>query len=114
MKPPKEMLGEDLAAIARGESYGSQRMRVAFKDRQYSARWGEFALIGMLGEAPRLCHLGLDPTCAYDRTNVHPAVAYAMFRRLVAFGAARGKPTPREPLELKPDALGWLSVWGSF
>jgi arylsulfatase A-like enzyme len=113
LTPPKDLLGEDLRAVVRGHTADAQRLRVAFTDERYSARWGDFALIGSLDKSPSLCVLSLDPSCSYDRTAQHPAVAHAIFRRLAA-DIAKTKAPQREPLVLNAEQAGWLNIWGAY
>ena len=113
VKPPAELLGHDLLAIAAGfEDVGA--LRVAVRDEDYAARWGRFVLRGRPGDKPRLCEVDLDPTCSYDRTAFHPTVAQALFRRLAEVAAKAKKPPDREPLTLDSEAAAMLDVWGAY
>jgi hypothetical protein len=113
VKAPAEILGHDLSAIAAGFE-DVQRVRVAFRDDQYSARWGAFVLRGRPGEKPHLCELDVDPTCSYDRTAFHPTIAQALFRRLALATSTERKPPDREPLTLDSEAAAMLDVWGAY
>ena len=111
---PDDMRGADLLSIAGGIAPPSQRIRVAVTHELYSARWGDFVLRGSFGKRPRLCWLSVDPTCAYDRTHLAPAVAQVLFRRLVASDQGGPRGIERERLRLTPEQSSWLDVWGSY
>ncbi len=114
LKPPPGMLGRDLASLAAGVDHETQHIRVAFTDVQFSARWGEFALHGRLDERPELCHLSVDPTCAYNHAARYPIVAQALFRRLAAMGLRRRAVPTREPVKLQAETEAMLKVWGAY
>lgn len=115
LKAPPELGGHDLAALAAGLEEEPYRVRVAYANGAYSARWGPYVLSGKLdGPRPRLCDLSLDPTCAFDRTHRAPFVADAFLRRFSAFDAALPKPPEREPLTLDSEAAAALKVWGLY
>jgi arylsulfatase A-like enzyme len=109
----EERLGRDLSALASGVDYDLRRVRIARTDRQYSARWGRFVLLGEDEERPRLCDLEIDPICAYDRRHVYPSIAQALFRRLVG-QPSRLPQFNRQPLSLDSEAAAMLSVWGAY
>ncbi len=113
LKAPADMLGSDLAFLASNAATDTQRIRAAFLNDFYSARWGDFVLRGEIGKRPKLCQLSLDPTCAFDRTHIHPATALAIFKRLVRFDNAT-KAAERARLRLEPEESAWLDVWGSY
>jgi len=114
LKPPAELLGRDLAAIAAGTSHEPDPVRVAFTDDCYSARWGPYALIGCADGRPRLCLLPVDPTCSFDRQALYPAVTQAIFRQLTAFLSRPPKPTRREPVTIDSETAATLKVWGAY
>lgn len=114
LKAPEEMLGSDLALITGGDAPDSQRIRAAFMHEMYSARWADFTLRGEIGKRPTLCRLSVDPTCEYDRTSAYPAIAQALFERLVKFDNSRKSTPERMRLRLTPEQSGWLDVWGSY
>ncbi len=113
LKPPPEVGGRDLAAVAAGLDEDAHRLRVAFSDQTYAARWGRYVLRGKLdGRRPELCDLALDPTCAYDRFEVEPIAGFALFRRFVDVDQRRGKTPDREPVSLDSETAAMLKVWG--
>jgi len=113
IEPLPEMRGHDLAAIAEGFA-PAQRLRGAFLDDTYAVRWGQFVLRGKNDERPSLCNLSVDPTCAYDHTDLHPRVTLSLFRQLAHDRAQGKKPPERQPLTLDAQAAAWLSVWGAY
>lgn len=113
IKPLAEMRGHDLAAIAEG-FVPAQRLRGAFLDDTYAVRWGQFVLRGKNDERPALCDLSVDPTCAYDHSDLHPRVTLALFRHLAHERITGKKPPERQPLTLDSQAAAWLSVWGAY
>jgi arylsulfatase A-like enzyme len=114
LQPPHGMMGRDLAAVAASVDDGTDRLRVAWSDTAWSARWGDLVLLGRANERPRLCLLSIDPTCAYDRTDQYPFAYDAIFQRMAAFEQGRPKPPDREPVTLDSDAAAMLKVWGSY
>lgn len=113
LSPPPEIGGRDLAAVAAGLDEEAFRIRVAHAEDGFSARWGDYVLLGKLDDKrPALCDLARDPTCAYDHAVRRPLVAHALFRRFAAIEAARPKPPEREPLTLDSETAGMLKVWG--
>jgi hypothetical protein len=106
------MLGRDLIAVLEGIA-PLRRVRAAYTEDDYSARWGRFVLRGKDGKRPKLCHLDLDPTCAYDRSPFHPITTEAIFRSLADFEQQGGKPAEREPVTMDTDTAAQLSVWGA-
>ncbi len=114
LKPP-EIGGRDLAAVAAGLDEDTHRIRVAYSEEAYSARWGRYVLHGKLdGRRPELCDLLLDPTCAYDRTAYEPIAAEALFRRFADLDQRRGQTPDREPLSLDSETAAMLKVWGLY
>ncbi len=114
LKAPEDMLGVDLDGVVVAESVDSQRVRAAFLNEMFSARWGDFALRGEIGKSPKFCHLTIDPTCVYDRTYRYPATAMALFTQLARFTSAGHAVPERVRLRLTPEQSGWLDVWGSY
>jgi arylsulfatase A-like enzyme len=113
LKPPPEMGGRDLAAVAAGLDEDTHRLRVAFGDQAYAARWGRYVLHGKLdGRRPELCDLSLDPTCSYDRFDAEPMAAFALFRRFADVDQRRGTIPDREPVSLDSETAAMLKVWG--
>lgn len=113
MAPRPDMRGRDLAAIAARVTL-RQWPRSALRDDTYAVRWGRYVLRGQPERRPTVCDLAVDPTCAYDRTDVHPGITLAMFRRLAHERATGREPPPRQPLTLDAQAAAWLSVWGAY
>jgi arylsulfatase A-like enzyme len=115
LSTPPDVGGRDLGAIAMGFDDEPYRIRVAHAEDGYSARWGDYVLVGKLDDKrPMLCDLTRDPTCAYDHTVRRPIVAHALFRRFAALEASRPKSPEREPLSLDSEAAGMLKVWGVY
>ncbi|MEJ7728468.1 MAG: hypothetical protein WKG00_04570 [Polyangiaceae bacterium] len=81
---------------------------------RYSARWGELVLSGRMDQSPAICDLRVDPTCAFDRGEVLPSAARAIFRRTVRFDLATRSPVEkREPATVDPETNAALTVWGA-
>jgi arylsulfatase A-like enzyme len=114
VEPPKDMLGHDLSALAEGAVHDVQLIRVAALDDRFSARWGDVVLHGKIGSTVELCDLRVDPTCAYDRSDLYPRVAQALFRNLVAYHQQRSEVPERQPLTLDADNAGMLKIWGVY
>jgi len=114
IKPPPETLGRDLAAIASGHTVDAQRLRMAFVDEQYSARWGPFVLVGKDGERPSLCDWRVDRTCSFDRRRSYPLVTYGIFRRLADFARAPVQPHERQSVTVDSETAAQLKVWGAY
>lgn len=116
LKSRPDMHGRDLSAVAAGIDDATQLMRVAYLDDQFSARWGDYVLNGGADSEPELCRLSLDPTCSFDRADVEPLLAVALFRRLAVMLSAeieRSQERPeREPLTADSDLTDALKVWG--
>jgi hypothetical protein len=111
---PKESLGRDLAAVAAGAVDPGVAPQVATLGDRYSARWADVVLSGKMGHPPHLCDLRIDPTCAFDRREIMPLAAFAVFRRTVAHDlATRAPPEQREPATVDADTTAALSVWGA-
>ena len=113
MEGSKGIRGRDLAMLAATVDHDVQRPRVAVTEDRYSARWGDYVLLGKEDERPQLCLLSVDPTCAYDRRHVFPAVAQALFRRLAATPSPTGG-VERDPLTLDAEVMAMLAVWGLY
>jgi arylsulfatase A-like enzyme len=113
LKPPPEVGGRDLATVAAGHDDDTHRIRVAYGEDSYSARWERYVLRGRLdGRRPELCDLALDPTCAFDRTALAPIAADALFRRFADVDQRRGSALAREPVALDSATAAMLKVWG--
>jgi arylsulfatase A-like enzyme len=113
LKPPQELGGRDLAAIAAWPEEEPYHLRVAHGEDGYAARWGDFVLHGKLdGRRPTLCDLVRDPTCAYDHTHARPIVVHALSRRHAAVELAAPRAPEREPLSLDTETAAALKVWG--
>ena len=110
---PKGLQGRDLASLAGGLDYDAQRVRVAFVNDTYSARWADYVLLGTVGERPKLCVLSVDPSCAFDRSDMRPIVTQALFRRVVQL-AQQERVAEREPLSLDSESAAMLKVWGAY
>ncbi|MCC6559010.1 MAG: sulfatase-like hydrolase/transferase [Polyangiaceae bacterium] len=107
-------LGKDLAAVASGLEGIERDPQVAAAAGRFSTRWGEIVLSGKIGAAPFLCDLALDPTCAFNRREVAPLAAMALFRRTVTHDlAVRAPAAQREPATIDPETAAQLSVWGA-
>ena len=53
LKPPAGIsMATDLAAVAAGAPADPQRLRLALSEARYSARWGDYALVGEIGSRP--------------------------------------------------------------
>jgi arylsulfatase A-like enzyme len=113
LKPPADLPGHDLGAIAAGQD-DDAGPRVAYLEDHYSARWGRFVLHGQLDAAPRLCELEVDPTCSFDRRPLYPIVTLAMFRRLAAMERRSAPTLGREPVTIDSEMAAMLKVWGAF
>lgn len=114
LQPPPETLGRDLAAIGSGAAVDEQRLRVAFVDESYSARWGPFVLHGQDGERPSLCDARVDPTCSVDRWRSYPLVTFGIFQRLARLSRKPARPHQREPVTIDSDTAAQLKVWGAY
>lgn len=114
LTPRPVMLGRDLASLVSNPYLEEQRVRVAFLDHDYAARWGDFSLRGTIGKTPMLCHLLRDPTCAVDRSTQHPIVAQSIFRHLVKFAQPGLEPPTREPVTIDSEFAAMLKVWGAY
>src|SRR5262249_20201297 len=64
---PGEKFGRDLARLVADLGVPANAPQVAVLDNQYSARWGDFVLVGKYPAPPGLCDLGVDATCAFNR-----------------------------------------------
>ncbi|MBI4703114.1 MAG: sulfatase-like hydrolase/transferase [Deltaproteobacteria bacterium] len=112
---PPGMLGRDLGAIASGQLDDALELRVAARDDAYSARWDRWALVGPADGEPRLCDLGLDPTCAVDRSPFFPIVTESLLRRLAAFQVQTGTGAPeRESAIIDAETAATLKIWGAY
>jgi hypothetical protein len=109
------MLGRDLAAVASGLDFDAEHLRVASTDERFAVRWGDYVLWGERNERKRLCKLSVDPTCAFDRSALHPLTTQALFRQLAWFMVRPGarKPPTREPFTQDADIVANLDVWGN-
>jgi arylsulfatase A-like enzyme len=110
---PKGIEGRDLVALAGSNDFHTQRIRTAFLDDGYSARWGRYVLLGTRDKRPKLCVLDIDPTCAFDRSGAYPLVTQTLFRRLVRQVRKQPTKSEREPLSLDTETAASLKVWGS-
>ena len=113
IKPPADMSGRDLAAVAAGQDDGGE-LRVAYTEDRYSARWDRFVLHGQLDGAPKLCDLNVDPSCSFDRRQLFPVVTLAMFRRLAAIERRTAPAQAREAVTIDSEMANMLKVWGAF
>jgi len=114
LQPPDDIGGRDLASVAGGISYDTQRIRIAITDEHYSARWGPYALIGRIDKRPRLCRLAIDPTCQFDHSQQMPIVTQSLFRHLVKADRHPSHRPTREPLSLDSHYAAMLKVWGLY
>lgn len=111
---PKEALGSELGGVAAGAIDPGVAPQVATIGDRYSARWGELVLSGRMDATPVICDLRVDATCAFDRSEVLPSAARAIFRRTVRFDLATRVPVEkREPATVDPDTNAALTVWGA-
>jgi hypothetical protein len=89
--------------------------QIAMLADRYSSRWGELILSGRFGAAPTLCDLSVDPTCAFNRRDVMPTAAQAIFRRTASSDRdARVPSIQREPATIDPETAAALRVWGAL
>ncbi|APR83869.1 Choline-sulfatase [Minicystis rosea] len=114
LPPPKQALGRDLARIVLDLDVASLDPQVATLDDRYAARWGDLVLSGKFPKAPSLCDLSLDATCAFNRRDVMPIAASAIFRWVTAQDlATRSIAAKREPATIDGDTSAALNVWGA-
>jgi hypothetical protein len=114
LTPPKEVVGHDLGRIAAELEVAANEPQVATFDDRYSARWGDLVLSGRFPAPPSLCDLGVDATCAFNRREVMPIAASAMFRRVVGHDiATRSLAGKREPASIDAETGAALTVWGA-
>ncbi|MGK4008443.1 sulfatase-like hydrolase/transferase [Sorangium sp. So ce1036] len=110
----RKPLGKDLAAVASGLEGVERDPQVAALGDRYSTRWGNLVLSGRLGVPPFLCDLDVDPTCAFNRRDVMPLAAMALFRRTVALDlSVRAPSEQREPATIDTETAAVLNVWGA-
>ncbi|HEY4118736.1 MAG TPA: sulfatase-like hydrolase/transferase [Byssovorax sp.] len=106
--------GHDLADVAAEPGAAGQGPQIATLGEAYSARWGFTVLAGRFPRAPALCDLSLDAACAFDRRDLMPLTAFAIFQRLVEEDARwRAAARAREPATLDNDTQAALNVWGA-
>jgi arylsulfatase A-like enzyme len=113
LEPPRELRGDNLFNLVKKESSRMTPIRFAQIQDRYAARLGDFVLRGKLGERPRLCHLSIDPTCAFDRSALFPIVTDVIFRRAARFVASE-TPTPIDALTMDSETAATLKVWGAY
>lgn len=105
--------GRDLAAAMAGHGPEEAAPRIATRGDDFSARWGGFVLRGVRGKQPMLCELAVDPTCAFDRSELRPLTSQALFRTFALLDrASRDPAATREPATLDDDTAAALKVWG--
>ncbi len=109
----RQVLGRDLSGIASGLEDSMSEPQIATLDDRYSARWGEIIMTGRYDAAPSLCDLALDPTCAFNRREMMPLAAQALFRRIMARDqSTRVDAQKREPASIDQETASALRVWG--
>ncbi len=108
--------GADLFARASGVASLEGDLDVATTGTDYSARLGSWLLRGTVGKTPRLCAADIDPSCINDALDLRPGAARAVW--LSAFdlasrnARAAARLGERKRVELDPETLAALTVWG--
>lgn len=111
----RQVLGRDLSGIASGLDDSMSEPQIATLDDRYSARWGEIIMTGRYDAAPALCDLSLDPTCAFNRREMMPLAAQALFRRIMERDqSTRVDAQKREPASIDQETASALRVWGTI
>jgi len=107
--------GHDLAGVAQGSSTTDMAPQIATLVDRYSVRWGDLILHGKLTDSrPKLCHLRLDATCAFDRRLVLPLAAQTLMREFLAYDQEiAASPEKREPATIDDETAAALKVWGA-
>jgi hypothetical protein len=113
---PADPRALNLEALAAGDRPPLDRVLMAESGAAYSLRWGQWLLEGESPGAPRLCDLGVDPTCAYDVLEQEPIAAEALWRE--AFAEHRRQRAldvsggTTQPALLDEATAAALQVWG--
>ncbi len=113
IKAPAEIRGRNLSKLVSPKQAFLSSLRFAQVNDQYSVRLGEYVLHGKLNQRPRLCHLSVDPSCAFDRRFALPLVTDMLFRQAAAFVASE-EPAAGDPIVMDSETAASLKVWGAY